>query len=366
MIKKNKLKLLISSILIILPCFVGLALWNKLPDSMMMHWGADGEADGFGSKAFVVFGMPLILLAFHLLCVFIMAKDPKNKDQSGKVFGIIFYIMPLTSFVTSFITYMFSLGKPVGLSALLCIFLGIVFIVIGNYLPKCKQNYTIGIKIKWTLANEENWNATHRFSGKMWVACGILLLLCSFIPTKYFMWILIPCVLLAVIPTYIYSFLYYKKQVKEGRAPEKPQYSYAKRDRYILISVICGLVVLFAILIPITFMGSIEMVYGEEAFTVEASYFNDITVRYDEIADIEFRESFDKGTREYGFGSPRLSMGSFRNEEFGKYSIISYTGCDAAVIITSNEGDKLVLNCSDEAETKAFYEALLERTEADE
>ena len=142
--------------------------------------------------------------------------------------------------------------------------------------------------------------------------------------------------------------------------------AFAKRDRYILISVICGLVVLFSIIIPITFTGSIKMVYGEESFTVEASYFEDITVRYDEITAIEYRDSFDKGTRVYGFGSPRLSMGSFKNDELGQYSIISYTGCDAVVIISSAEGERLVLNCSDETETRAFYEALLERTEVDE
>ena len=92
MIKRNKLKLIFSSILIFLPSVVGLLLWNRLPESMTTHWGADGNADGFSGKAFAVFGMPLILLAIHWLCIFFTTKDPKNKDQNHKVFGLVLWI----------------------------------------------------------------------------------------------------------------------------------------------------------------------------------------------------------------------------------------------------------------------------------
>jgi uncharacterized membrane protein len=55
--------------------------------------------------------------------------------------------------------------------------IGLLFIIIGNYLPKARQNYTIGIRIPWTLANEENWNRTHRLAGYLWMICGVLMIL---------------------------------------------------------------------------------------------------------------------------------------------------------------------------------------------
>ena len=77
-----------------------------------------------------------------------------------------------------------------------------MFIIIGNYLPKARQNYTIGIKIPWTLANEENWNRTHRLAGYLWMICGILMIIISltrFVPTEwlvgiFLIMVLIPCI----------------------------------------------------------------------------------------------------------------------------------------------------------------------------
>jgi uncharacterized membrane protein len=57
------------------------------------------------------------------------------------------------------------------------ILMGILFILIGNYMPKTRQNYTIGIKVPWALDNEENWNRTHRLAGYLWVAGGLILVI---------------------------------------------------------------------------------------------------------------------------------------------------------------------------------------------
>ncbi|MBQ7680708.1 MAG: SdpI family protein, partial [Oscillibacter sp.] len=54
---------------------------------------------------------------------------------------------------------------------------GTLFVVVGNYLPKCRQSYTVGIKLPWTLADEDNWNRTHRMAGPLWVAGGFLVIL---------------------------------------------------------------------------------------------------------------------------------------------------------------------------------------------
>ena len=364
MIKNNKLKIIISSIITLIPMLAGIVLWNKLPDSMMIHWGADGTPDGAGGKAFVVFGMPIIFLTLHLLCVFLTAIDKRNKHQSKKIMGLIYYIMPVFSMVVGTIIYSVAFDATDLMNYFMALFLGFLFIVMGNYMPKCKQNYTIGIKMKWTLADEENWNATHRFAGKIWVGCGVLLLLCAFLPTEIFFISMIITILLATIPVAIYSYMFHRKQVKEGKVSEETNIKAKKYNKQIGIGVTIGLSVLAVVMIIILGGGDIEMVYEEESFTVVADFFEDLTVNYDDIADIEYRESFDKGSRLFGFGSPRLSMGSFQNEEFGRYDIISYTGCKAIVIITSTNGEKLALNLSDKEATYELYENILERVGA--
>ena len=78
-----------------------------------------------------------------------------------------------------------ALGKEMNPALIVSLLLGFMFIIIGNYLPKCKQNFTLGIKIKWTLENEENWNKTHRFAGKVWFIGGFIMLLTAFLTIEY-------------------------------------------------------------------------------------------------------------------------------------------------------------------------------------
>ena len=109
------------------------------------------------------------------------------------------------------------------------------------------------------------------------------------------------------------------------------------------------------------FTGSIDIVYGEDAFTVDASMWSDLTVNYDAVDAIEYRETDDPGSRTAGFGSAKLLAGSFRNNEFGAYTRYSFTSCRSCVVLTV--GDKtLVINAADDAGTRAIYETLLEKT----
>ena len=93
------------------------------------------------------------------------------------------------------------------------IFLGLLFIIIGNYLPKCKQNYTIGIRVMWALDDEENWTATHRFASRLWVGCGVVILLLAFLPwAEASLWISLGLVLLASLASVLYSYIFYRKK----------------------------------------------------------------------------------------------------------------------------------------------------------
>ncbi len=357
-LKNNKWKILLTSILTLLPIAVGLILWDKLPLTMSTHWGADGNADGTAGKTFVVFGLPLIMLAVHLVCVIVTALDKGNRNQNKKVLSLVLCIGPVISFFASGTIYAAALGNGFDISLLMVIFLGLVFIGIGNYMPKCKQNSTIGVKIKWTLANEENWNVTHRLTGKVWVIGGVVIMAMTFLPFAFRISAFFAAVVIMVAIPCVYSAYYYKKQVREGRADPNPPSVISKKNKPALVGTIIGSVILSVVLVFVCFTGEIQFVCTDSAITVEADYFDDLTVEYSHILSVEYRESDSVGMRQYGFGSPRLLMGRFKNNEFGYYTRYSYTGGGAAVVLTTESG-VLVLGGKDADATHAIYEALI-------
>ena len=210
MIKKNLKTLIITSIVILLPILAGVFLWDKLPEQIPFHWNANGEVDGWGSKPLAVFGMPAILLAFQWLCVLGTSADPKKANHSEKIIQLVLWIIPVISVAVHAMVYMTALGAEVRVEVIMPILVGLVLTIIGNYLPKCKQSYTIGIKIPWTLNSEENWNKTHRFAGRLWVVCGLALMLTGFFGG---FWVFLPIVLVMVAAPMIYSYSLHRKGV---------------------------------------------------------------------------------------------------------------------------------------------------------
>ncbi len=209
MIRKNLKTMIITSLVILLPILLGISLWDELPDKIATHWGPDGSADGWSSKPFAVFFMPIILLALHWICAIVTSADPKKQNIEGKPLKLVLWICPLISIFLGVMMYGQSLGKGLNVAFVSIIFFGILFMVIGNFMPKCKHNYTVGIKVPWTLNDEENWNATHRFAGKVWVIGGAVLVLTSFL--KNFILFFIITLVMAIVPI-VYSYLYYKNK----------------------------------------------------------------------------------------------------------------------------------------------------------
>ena len=210
MIKKHLKVLIITSIAILLPMLAGIILWNRLPDQIPSHWNAAGEVDGWSSKPFTVFGLPLILLAAQWLCVLGTYADPKKESHTRKILHMVFWIIPVLSLLLHTVTYAVALGKDVPMEVVMPVFIGLLLAIVGNYLPKCKQNYTIGIKIPWTLNSEENWNRTHRFAGRIWVICGFTIMLSGFFGA---FWIFLGIVLIMVFAPFTYSYILHRKGI---------------------------------------------------------------------------------------------------------------------------------------------------------
>lgn len=359
MIKNNIGRLIASSVVILLPMLAGVLLWNTLPDTMSIHWGIDGKEDGTGTRAFAVFVLPLILLALHWLCVIVTALDHKNRAQSSKVFHMVLWIVPLISLFTSAILYAVAYGMTDDVTIWLPLILGLIFFVIGNYLPKCQRNRTIGIKVKWALASDDNWNATHRLGGKVWVVAGLVMPFCALLPTLWMMGTAFAIILLAALIPTVYSYGYYRRQLESG-AITKESVMLTKNEKTVqFITLVLVFLILAAVGI-IMFTGTITVTYSPTAFTVDATYWSKLTVEYDAIDNIEYRDREASGTRTSGFGSAQLLLGTFENEEFGSYTRYTYTDSESCVIL--HIGDNvLVLSGKTPTDTQSIYNKLSER-----
>ena len=208
---KNKWTLLITSVVILLPILGGVLLWDKLPEQVPFHWNINGEVDNWVSRPVAVFVMPFVLLGFQWLCFFLTRLDPKHKDKSPKLMGLVLWIIPVMNLLLNVIVYLAALDREVNIEVVIPLFFGALFVVIGNYLPKCEPSYTVGIKLPWTLEDEQNWNATHRLAGWLWVAGGLLIMPCTLLPPVAAFAVMMGILLVMLIIPTVYSYRYYKK-----------------------------------------------------------------------------------------------------------------------------------------------------------
>jgi len=341
MIQNNKWKLLISSLVILLPMALNPVLGKLFPETVGTVWG---------SRRLMLLLTPLILLALHWICLIYSFRDPGNRGQKKKAGWVGFWVCPAISVFTSAMIYLAALGK---VSLLMCcnmLFTGLMFIVIGNYLPKCKRNSTIGIKVPWAMENDENWNATHRFGGKLWVAGGLIIIVSGLLPGKAMPFVLFSViVLLAIIPS-VYSYLYYRKL---GSSPKPP----VKMGRGGAAAAVISCVIAAAVLLFV-FSGGFEIQFGETGFFVDASGWDDLSVSYEDIQDISYGEMPVSGLRTWGFGGPTVQMGTFENEDYGSYTRYTYSRGGGAVILTVS-GKTVIISGKDPESTEAIYRELI-------
>ena len=210
--REHKMLLIITSAIILLQTLVGVILWDRLPDQIATHFDFHNQPDGWTSKAFTVFGMPLVLLALHWISLLVStAPNIQMKNLHSKVKHLFWWIIPATSLLLMMICYSHALGAQLNTGRIVLVFLGLLFAVTGNYMPKVRRNYSVGIKVPWTLADDENWNKTHRMAAPIWVVCGIVLIVFGLI--DYTTWgAFIPVLAIVLLPTFYSLALHLKKK----------------------------------------------------------------------------------------------------------------------------------------------------------
>ena len=210
--KANKKELLLTSLVCLLPLLAGVALYPRLPETMATHWGFDGTADGWAPRGMAVFGLPLLILALHLVCSYAESRDTKRKNVNPVLRTVMLWICPAMSLLGSALTLGTGLGYEMHISTVVPVFVGLLFLILGNYLPKIRQNRTVGIKLPWTLQSEENWTRTHRLSGFLWVLCGLVMIPLSLL-RLWSGWLFGALLAVMVLIPAIYSYALHRKGI---------------------------------------------------------------------------------------------------------------------------------------------------------
>ncbi|MEB2274229.1 SdpI family protein [Bacillus sp. ILBB4] len=186
-----------------------------LPATMPIHWGANGEADGFATKINAMILTVGIMVLIYFIIAFVPRIDPRKENYKyfSKTYNIVLNAVLLLFFFVNMSTILQGLGYNVRMSYIAPIMAGLVFIIIGNYLQRVRSNYFMGIRTPWTLSNETVWKKTHRLSGKLFFIGGLLILISAFLPDGYKSVIMWGSIVLCVAIPYLYSYLAYKKEM---------------------------------------------------------------------------------------------------------------------------------------------------------
>lgn len=206
---KNNIQAILSTLVCLVPILLTLALFDKLPPQVPIHFGTNGEPDNYASKAIAGFLFPCLFAGLNLFVRFIMNTDPKKKNANPVIRAVGLWAIPVLSLILIPVTLFKGMGYDLPIYIISTALIGLMFLIIGNYMPKSRQSYTVGIRLPWTLDNEENWNKTHRFAGFVWVLGGLVVIANAFIGNAYIMLGVI--VLLFILPI-IYSYRLYRKQ----------------------------------------------------------------------------------------------------------------------------------------------------------
>lgn len=195
----------------------GLLLWNRLPEQMASHWNINDQVDGYISRFWGVFMLPLISLGMFLLFLVVPNIDPlkANIAQFREVFNL--FITLITGFMLYIhaLTLLWSLGYTTfGMSRAMLPALGLLFIFIGYMLRKAKRNFFIGIRTPWTLSSDKVWDETHRLGAVLFMISGVLAFIGGFLGGTTAFWLFFAPLMGSAIFLVVYSYVLYKQETK--------------------------------------------------------------------------------------------------------------------------------------------------------
>ncbi|MGE5672699.1 MAG: SdpI family protein [Mycobacterium leprae] len=206
-------------ILLLLIANLVFSIWvyPKLPAQVPVHFGANGVANRFGPAWEGAFMTPLMAIGLYFLMLYAPIIDPRRRNYANFPGALKLFrwalVMVLT--VIHLTTVWADLGNAVRINMVVPLAIGALFALLGNQMGRIRHNYFMGIRTPWTLANEQVWTQTHRFAGRIWVVCGLGMMLAALLPAPYGSWLMVVAILATVLGSVLYSYVAYRRVTKE-------------------------------------------------------------------------------------------------------------------------------------------------------
>ncbi|MDD2458973.1 MAG: SdpI family protein [Eubacteriales bacterium] len=202
-------------LVILVPLVAAFMIYPSMPDVVPTHWNARGEIDGYSSRAFGTFFLPLMNIGLYVLLLLSPKLDPKRENYAGfaGTYRLIRWLIHAFMAGIFGVTIAAALGYAVDIGLWIPAFVAVMFIFLGATMNRVKFNYFVGIRVPWTLADEEVWNQTHRVAAKWMIAGGVLALVSAvlFSGDLRFMVFMI-CILAPVLGATVYSYVIFQKK----------------------------------------------------------------------------------------------------------------------------------------------------------
>ncbi|MDA8354061.1 MAG: SdpI family protein [Firmicutes bacterium] len=205
-------------ILGMIPLVFAWTVYDQLPERIPSHFNLSGEPDDYSDKATFIPLMAGMGLGLPFLIKWLPALDPRKENYRKFTSSYELFRVALTGFLGGIFiaTLLYALGYPVDLSQVVPVGIGLLWMVLGNFLGRIRSNYFFGIKLPWTLENEEVWRKTHRFSGPVWMGAGMVIVVSAFLPPWVRGGLIFVAILLTILLPVGYAYRVYRKIHQES------------------------------------------------------------------------------------------------------------------------------------------------------
>lgn len=185
------------------------AVYTMLPDRLPVHWGWSGEPDGWASREVGAFGLSALTLAMWGVLAGFPSIDPRNPNIRKFRPSYDITVIALVGFLVAVhvATLGVALGWPIRLDTIVALGIGALFLVIGNYLPRARSNFTFGIRTPWTLTDDRVWARSHRIGGYLMVGAGLACIGAAFLPGTWPITVVLGAAVVAAIGSVAYSYV---------------------------------------------------------------------------------------------------------------------------------------------------------------
>ena len=204
----------IPLIIVAVAVIASAVVYPDLPVTVPTHWDMLGRPNGWGSRVWGAWVLPVVMLLLSGLMRVLPRIDPRgaNYAKFGGAFEAIIISILLYMLGLHLIILRASLGYPVAMERVLPIGIGILLVLIGNLLPRARPNWFIGIRTPWTLSSDRVWEKTHRVGGRAFVAGGLAILIAALVAPQWAHYVLVAVVVVCSLSAVLYSYIAWRRE----------------------------------------------------------------------------------------------------------------------------------------------------------